>query len=57
VIHLLFISVLEVDKGCFYTLILLGDASHVTESAAIDVIDADDVGIVTPRLYDRGGGG
>jgi len=56
-VHFLFINVLEIDKGYFYTLVLLGDASHVIESASIDVIDADDVGIMTQGLDDSGGGG
>lgn len=54
---LLLVSVLKIKKSCFQVLVLLGNASHVTEGAPVDIIDADDVRVVTQRLKDRSGGG
>ena len=55
VFHLFFIGVFEINKGCFKTLIFLCDTSHVTECSSIYVIHADDMGIGTQGLKDRGG--
>ena len=41
------VLVLEVDKGCLHTLVFPCDAGHVTEGTSVDVIDADDVCVLT----------
>jgi hypothetical protein len=55
VINLHLVGVLEVNECCFQPLVLVGYVGHVTESSAINIIDADDVCVVTERLKDRGG--
>lgn len=56
-LDLLLVSVLEIKKSCFQVLVLLGNAGHVTECATVNIIDADDVRVVTQRLEDRSSGG
>ena len=55
VFHLFFIRVFKINKSCFKALVFLCDTSHVTECAAVDIIHADNVGIGTQGLEDRGG--
>jgi hypothetical protein len=45
------------SKCCFQALALLRHAGHVTESATIDTVDAEDVCVVTEGLRNRGGCG
>ena len=55
VINLHLVGVLEVNEGCLQPLVLLRYARHVTESAAINIVDADDVCVGAEGLKDRGG--
>jgi hypothetical protein len=57
VINLHLVGGLEVNECCFQVLVLLRYAGHVTESAAINIVDADDVCVVAEGLKDRGGCG
>lgn len=57
VINLHVVGALEVNECCFQALVLLRYAGHVTESAAINIVDADDVCVVADGLKDRGGCG
>ena len=56
-INLHLVGTLKVDKCCLQALALLHHAGHVTESATIDIVDADDVWVVTEGLRNRGGCG
>ncbi len=56
-INLHLVGILEVNECCFQALVLLRDAGHVTESAAIDIVDADDVCVVAEGLKHGGSGG
>ena len=57
VINLHRVGALKVNECCFQALVLLRYAGHVTEGAAINVIDADDMCVVAEGLKDRGGCG
>ncbi len=57
VINLHLVGVLQVNECCFHALVLLGHAGHVTESSAINIVDADDVWVVAEGLKNRGGRG
>ena len=50
VINLHLVGCLEVQECCFQPLVLLRHAGHVTESSAINVVDADDVCVVAEGL-------
>lgn len=48
------LGLLEVEEGGLE----VGDLCHVAERAAVDVVDAEDVGVLAERLeHGRGGGG
>jgi hypothetical protein len=51
------VGILKVDKCCFQALAFPRHAGHVTESATMDIVDADDVCVVTEGLRNRGGCG
>jgi hypothetical protein len=57
VINLHLVCRLEVHECCFQALVLLRHAGHVTESSAINIVDADDMCVVAEGLKDRGGCG
>jgi len=57
VVNLHLVGALEVNECRFQALVLLRYAGHVTESAAIDIVDADDVCVMAEGLKDRGGCG
>jgi hypothetical protein len=57
VINLHLVGALEINECCFQALVLLRYAGHVTESAAINVVDADDVCVVAEGLKNRSGCG
>ena len=49
------VRVLEINERSFEPLVLSSDARHVAERAAVDVVDADDVGVGPERLQHRRG--
>ena len=57
IINLNLVGALEVNECCFEALVLLRYTGHVTESATINIVNADDVCVVPERLQDRGGRG
>jgi hypothetical protein len=57
IINLHLVSALEVNECCFEALVFLRYTGHVTESAAINIVNADNVCVVAEGLKDRGGRG
>jgi hypothetical protein len=57
IINLHLVGAFEVNKSCFEALVFLRYTGHVTESAAINIVNADDVCVVAEGLKDRGGRG